>query len=157
MEIGELQTLKALSIQAGSVYRMRLFPDDGVVPKHKDETSRDKFFIILGKDAGGNIVALSLINTEINEHLKSRIGEYQYPIASADYAFLHGKDRFVDCYSMKEVSMKRIMESGDYIGIISDADLDRIIALVGTSPIISVATLKKFSLYKGEENSLNQK
>lgn len=147
MEIGELHPLKVLAVKPGSVFRMRFYPQDGVVPKDEGDTSRDKYFVILGKNDDGNYVALSLINTEINENLKQRIGAFQYQISSSNYDFLNGKDRFVDCYDMKEVASERIVEQGDYAGLISETDLKAIIKLVNGSPIVSVAKLKRYVIY----------
>ena len=109
--------------------------------------SRDKYFVILGKNNEGDLVALSLINTEINENLRQRIGAFQYQISSSDYGFLNGKDRFVDCYDMKEVASERIIDQGDYAGLISEADMNAIIKLVNYSPIVSVAKLRRYGIY----------
>ncbi|MBQ6069993.1 MAG: hypothetical protein IJK84_10870 [Bacteroidales bacterium] len=146
MELGDNKTLKALTVQPGSVYRMRFYPSDGVTPKNAGDTFRDKYFVILGKDAEGNYVALSLINTEINDNLKSVIGPWQYSIAAADYGFLKGKDRFVDCYKMKETGVGRIVSDGEYIGIVSENDLEAIKKLVVGSPVASVAKMKQYGL-----------
>ncbi len=147
MEIGELHPLKVLAVKPGSVFRMRFYPQDGIVPKDANDTSRDKYFVILGKNDDGNYVALSLINTEINENLKQRIGAFQYQISSSNYGFLNGKDRFVDCYDMKEVASERIVNQGDYAGLISETDLKAIIKLVNGSPIVSIAKLKRYAIY----------
>lgn len=146
MEIGELRPLKEMAVKPGSVFRMRFFPQDGIVPKDANDTSRDKYFVILGKEGEGGYVALSLINTEINEHLKQRIGAFQYQISSTDYDFLNGRDRFVDCYDMKEVASERIINQGDYAGLISEADMNAIIKLVNDSPIVSVAKLRRYGI-----------
>lgn len=148
MEIGELRLLKGMAVSPGSVFRMKFYPDDGVVPKNENDSSRDKYFVILGKDEEGGFVALSLINTEINENLKRRIGSFQYRISSANYDFLNGKDRFVDCYDMKEVTSVRIMDQDDYAGLINETDLNAVIKLVNDSPIVSVAKLKRFEIFK---------
>ena len=87
MEIGELRPLKEMAVKPGSVFRMRFFPQDGIVPKDAGDASRDKYFVIIGKNNEGDFVALSLINTEINENLKQRIGAFQYQISSSDYGF----------------------------------------------------------------------
>jgi hypothetical protein len=54
MEIGELHPLKEMAVKPGSVFRMRFYPQDGVVPKDVIDTSRDKYFVILGKNDDGN-------------------------------------------------------------------------------------------------------
>ncbi len=138
--------MKEMAVKPGSVFRMRFYSQDGVVPKDVKDTSRDKYFVILGKNDDGNYVALSLINTEINENLKQRIGAFQYQINSSDYEFLNGKDRFVDCYDMKEVASERIIDQGDYAGLISEADMNAIIKLVNYSPIVSVAKLRRYGI-----------
>ena len=92
MTLSDLEALKGLSIQRGSVYFMRFYPSDGVRPKNPGDKYRDKYFVILGKDDEGNLVALSLINTEINESLYNRICPYQHLLYSSDYSFLKGKD-----------------------------------------------------------------
>lgn len=147
MEIGELRPLREMAVCPGSVFRMRFFPQDGVMPKEKGDLSRNKYFVILGKNNDGEWIALSLINTEINEMLKQRIGGFQYQLSSANYGFLCGKDRFVDCYDMKEVAFERILEQGDYAGLINETDLKAIIKLVNNSPIASVAKLKQYDIY----------
>lgn len=143
--------MKELSIQSGSVFYMRFYPEDNVVPKFAGDEYRDKYFVILGKDSDGSYIALSLINSEINANLKSRIGLYQHQIRQENYSFLRGKDRYVDCYSIKEVSASRILELGEYKGVLNDDDLEKVIELVNTSPIISVAMLKQYSLLKSQE------
>lgn len=110
MDLGSIGSLKELSIRPGSVFYMRFYTEDNVVPKFAGDGHRDKYFVILGKDSDGSYIALSLINSEINSNLKSRIGLYQHQIKQEDYYFLQGKDRFVDCYSIKEVSASRILE-----------------------------------------------
>lgn len=151
MDLGSIGSLKELSIRPVSVFYMRFYPEDNVVPKFAGDGHRDKYFVILGKDSDGLYIALSLINSEINSNLKSRIGLYQYQIKQEDYSFLQGKDRFVDCYSIKEVSASRILELGEYKGVLNDGDLAKVIELVNTSPVISVAMLKQYSLFKSQE------
>lgn len=43
MNLGDLSSqLKGLSIQPGSVFKMTLFPKDGVTPKNEGDVSRTK-------------------------------------------------------------------------------------------------------------------
>ena len=150
MDLGDINALKELSIRSGSVFYMRFYPKDNVVPKFAGDEYRDKYFVILGKDSDGSYIALSLINSEINANLKTRIGLYQHQIKQEDYSFLQGKDRYVDCYSIKEVSVSRILELGEYKGVLNDDDLAKVIELVNSSPVISVAILKQYSLLKSQ-------
>ena len=151
MDLGDINALKELSIRSGSVFYMRFDPKDNVVPKFAGDEYRDKYFVILGKNSDGSYIALSLINSEINVNLKTRIGLYQHQIKQEDYSFLQGKDRYLDCYNIKEVSVSRILELGEYKGVLNDDDLAKVIELVNTSPVVSVAMLKQYALLKSQE------
>lgn len=146
MNLSELDGLKELTVNRGSVYRMRFYPSDGVKPKNPEDTFRDKYFVILGKDNEGVIVALSLINTDINEKLFNRIGPYQYMLCKSDYSFLKGKDRYVDCYQFKDISALRIVRFGEYIGTLNNRDLSEVLKLVALSPTAVPARLHKYSI-----------
>lgn len=146
MELGNIEELKALSVEPGSVFRMEFFPSDGVVPKDDGDDSRYKYFIIIGKDAEGNYIALTLINTEINKKLEARIGPYQHMIFAAEYPFLKGKDRYIDCYKLKEVTIERIINDAEYIATISDTLLKEIKRLAISSPTIAQVTIDQYSL-----------
>lgn len=74
MEIGELRPLKEMAVKPESVFRMRFYPQDGVVPKDANDSSSDKYFV---------------------KNPKQRIGVFQYQINK--YYFLNGKNRFADC------------------------------------------------------------
>ena len=51
MNLGDFSSqLKGLSITPGSVFRMILFPKDGVTPKNEGDKSRTKYFVVIGKD-----------------------------------------------------------------------------------------------------------
>ena len=50
MKLGDFSSkLKGMSIQQGSVFRMTLFPKDGVTPKNEGDKSRTKYFVVIGK------------------------------------------------------------------------------------------------------------
>lgn len=154
--IGDLlsNTQKAKLIQntlsVGSVYRMKLTKNEGVKPKNKEDDSRNKYFVILGFDDVGNVIGFVLINTHVNEELSDVIKDLHYPIKASQYPFL-GKDRFVDCSELKEISKDKFVEmfSGEKEkGQILSDDLDCIIGAVNTSPKVTVKQLKKFGLIR---------
>lgn len=146
MELGELTSLKAYSIDTGSVFKMTLYPEDGVKPKNEGDSSRDKRFVIIGKTGDSAIVGSLLINSHINDKLFMVVGPYQHCIYPDQYEFLEGKERFIDCYSIKEVRFDRILENGEYIGQISPEDIQEAIQKAKESPAISNRTMKKFNL-----------
>lgn len=146
MELGEIAALKRHSIEVGSVFKMTLYPQDGVTPKNEGESSRDKYFVIIGKTTDGIVVGSLLINTNINDNLKDVIGPYQHCIHPDQYDFLNGKDRYIDCYRIKELTFERLLKDGIYIGQIETDDIAEATKLAKVSPVNNRHTLKKFSL-----------
>lgn len=140
------KSLKAISLKKGSVFKMELFSEDGVTPKNEGDKSRDKYFVVLGIDGNKISVCSTLINTEINPKRFNAIGMYQHLIYASDYDFLKGKDRYVDCYKLIEISYDRILDNADYIGVVKDEHLNEIIELLRKAPLITENKLKKYDL-----------
>ncbi len=154
MKLGDFSAkFKGMSIQPGSVFRMTLFPKDGVTPKNEGDKSRTKYFVVIGKDDESLLVGSLLINSDVNINLVHAIAPYQYCIYPKDYAFLGDKYRFIDCYRIKELSFDQIIESGDYIGTISAVDLDKAIDLANSSPVNKPLILKKYGIYKDDSSN----
>lgn len=146
MQLGAIETLKGIQIQTGCVFRMTLYPQDGVVPKGHDDTSRTKYFVIIGIDDNGDYVGISLINSNINARLCNTIRDYQLCIYPDKYEFLGEHERYVDCYSLKEIERTRILQNGDYIGYIDEDDIEKIRTLLKSSPVIDDMTIQKYSI-----------
>lgn len=147
MELGDISSkLKALSIETGSVFKATMLRSDGVVPKHSGETSRDKYFVVLGKDDDSYLVGVLLINSGINNNLAKIIAPYQHCIYPDEYDFLDGQYRYVNCYDIKRISFKKISEEAEYIGFINDADMQEIIRLVRESPGNRHDILEQFNI-----------
>jgi len=79
--------LIASTIKVGSVYRMKLSPEEGVVPKSSTDTSRNKFFVVVGFDKEGSAIGFVHINTDINPNLAEEVKRLHYPILHKDYPF----------------------------------------------------------------------
>ena len=146
MELGDIAALKAHAIDVGSVFKMTLYPEDGVKPKNEGETSRDKRFVVIGKTQDSVLVGSLLINSEINDNIFIKIGPYQHCIYPDQYGFLNGKERYIDCYKIFEFNFDRIMEKGEYIGQIDPDDIEEAIKSAKSSPVNTPYTLKKFKL-----------
>ena len=156
MNLGDFSSqLKGISIQPGSVFKMTLFPKDGVTPKNEGDVSRTKYFVVIGKDEDSILVGSLLINSDVNINMIHAIAPYQHCIYPKDYSFLGNKYRYIDCYRIKELQFDQIIESGEYIGTISNADMDKAIDLANASPVNKPLTLKKFGIY--QEKDGNQK
>jgi len=146
MELGELsEGLKLASIDVGSVFYMTFYTEDGIVPKESNETSRNKYFVVLGKSADGLLVASVLINSEINANKAKDIEDYQLKILATDYDFLV-HDSYVDGYQVKEISTERILKDANYIGRLKQDDIDLVIVRVNESPVIKPYILEMYHL-----------
>lgn len=154
MNLGDFSSqLKGISIQPGSVFKMTLFPKDGVTPQKEGDVSRTKYFVVIGKDEDSILVGSLLINSDVNINMIHAIAPYQHCIYPKDYSFLGNKYRYIDCYRIKELQFDQIIESGEYIGTISKADIDKAIDLANASPVNKPLTLKKFGVYQEKEGS----
>ena len=81
MNLGDLSSqLKGIFIQPGSILKMTLFPKDGVTPKNAGDTSRTKYFVVIGKDENSILVGSLLINSDINTNMAKIIAPYQHCI-----------------------------------------------------------------------------
>ena len=153
MKLGDFSAaFKGMSVQSGSVFRMTLYPKDGVTPKNEGDVSRTKFFVVIGKDEDSILVGSLLINTDVNINLVKVIAPYQHCIYPEVYSFLGEKCRYIDCYRIKELSFNQIIETADYIGTISPEDLDKAIDLANASPVNRPLILKKYGIFKEKED-----
>ena len=134
------------SIHVGSIFKMEFTPSEGIIPKNPGETSRIKYFAIIGIDGDRVVVGTLLINSRINDRLFSRIGPYQHRIEDSSYSFMTKRESYINCYEIKEIATRAIIAKAEYVGELCAEDLKSARALVKTSPSIKPATLKKFHL-----------
>lgn len=137
------EELKRRALDVGQVLRMEMFPKDNVQPK-KGKSSKEKRFVIIGKD-GDTIVAALLINSNINENLFMQIGPYQHLIRCDQYGFLD-HDSYVDGYLIREFDASRVLESAQYLGSLLQEDLNESIQRAIDSPKIKPYLIKKYRL-----------
>lgn len=136
------------SLEVGDVYRMKLTKEEGVIPKDPMDDSRNKYFIIIGKDIEGNAIGFVLINSNINSDLQQIIKDLHYPIQSTKYSFLK-KNRFVDCSKLKTIEKAKfssLFDGSKSKGKIEHDDLEYIIGTLQSSPLIKPKQLKRFGL-----------
>lgn len=67
------------SLNVGDVHFLNLDSSNGITPKAGD-TTRNKFFIILGFDNEGNVIGGLVINSNINYNLPTSVTDYQLPV-----------------------------------------------------------------------------
>lgn len=139
-------------VGVGEVFRMHLDSEEKIKGKVPDDDGRNKYFIVLGHDLEGNALGFVLINSEINPGLPFRRQQLHYPLSAEKYAFLNGKNRFVDCSDLKEISARRFKElfhSDKAKGVIEEEDLHLVREAVIGYEDVSPKLLKRFGLFKG--------
>lgn len=148
MELGDVQALRSLVLKVGSIFRMTLLPEDGVIPKNPGDVDRTKYFVVLGVDDDSILVGSVLINSRINDRLFNIIGPYQHRIIQEDYDFLTKAESYIDCYRIKEIGLDSILSDAEYIGVLEEADVADVMSLAVSSPANRKLVLKKYHLVK---------
>ena len=145
MELGTFpEKLRKHAIGIGQVLKMEMFPEDRVKPT-QGKDSKPKRFVIIGQTDDGGVLAALLVNTRINERMFAQIVPYQHLVKVADNDYLD-HDSYVDCYTVREFSSERVLESAEYLGHIKEEDLKECLDHVRQSPAIKPYVLKKFKL-----------
>ena len=139
----ELSRLASRTVNVGDVYEMTMTEVNGITPKAGD-SSRDKYFIVLGFDSDGVAFGGVIINSQINKNLPSHLKMYHMPIKQSKYPFLR-YDSFVDCVRLK-VAFPQKFDEWTYLGKLDEYDTDLIIGTVKESPAESEERLSRFGL-----------
>ena len=141
-EDGAVRLARA-TVKIGDVYEITMTERNGITPKVGD-TSRDKYFIVLGFDTDGSVYGGVIINSRINRNLPPVLKIYHMPLKHSKYPFLR-YDSFVDCVRLMVAHPQKFNE-WNYLGKIEEYDLELIIGTVKESPVESQERLRKFGL-----------
>lgn len=132
------------SINIGDVHLLNLDQNNGITPKSGD-TTRNKFFIVLGFDNEGNVIGGLVINSNINYKLPSSVTDYQLPVSVEQFPFLE-HNSFINC-SKIIVAKRSKFNKTTYRGEISDTEMmELIINTVKESPTVNKMQLKEFGI-----------
>lgn len=138
-----IKSITQKSIEIGNVYRIQMDKSNGITPKPGD-TSRNKFFVVLGFDEKGNIYGGVIINSNINQRVPDSVKDWQMPIKQSKYKFLD-YDSFVDCSKLKCTSIDKFGK-WQFIGTILQEDIELIIGTIKESPNETPEHLALFGL-----------
>lgn len=139
----ELSRLATKTIKVGDVYRITMTEANGITPKAGD-SSRDKYFIVLGFDSNGAVYGGVIINSEINKNLPPHLKIYHMPIRQSKYTFL-AHNSFVDCLKLK-IAFPQKFNEWTYLGAFDNDDVSLIIGTIKESPVESAEHLRIFGL-----------
>ncbi|MCE9106463.1 hypothetical protein [Bacteroides pyogenes] len=116
---------------------------NGVVAKPGD-TSRDKYFVVLGFDDDGNVYGGVIFNSYININLPPFVQAMQHPVKGKDYEFL-SHDSYIDCSSIKAVKKNKLLKSSS-LGTLNTEDVSSVCEKIKHNSRISKIELKRFGL-----------
>ena len=139
----ELSRLAIHTVKVGDVYEITMTEANGIKPKAGD-SSRDKYFVVLGFDSTGIAYGGVIINSQINKNLPAHLRMYHMPIKHSKYPFLR-YDSFVDCVRLK-MAYPLKFDEWNFLGAIDDYDLELIIGTIKESPAESEEHLSLFGL-----------
>lgn len=132
------------SINIGDVHLLNLDQNNGITPKSGD-TTRNKFFIVLGFDNEGNVIGGLVINSKINYKLPPSVTDYQLPVSVEQFPFLE-HNSFINC-SKIIVAKRSKFNKTTYRGEISDTEMmELIITTIKESPTVNKMQLKEFGI-----------
>ena len=132
------------SINIGDVHLLNLDQNNGITPK-SGNTTRNKFFIVLGFDNEGNVIGGLVINSKINYKLPPSVTDYQLPVSVEQFPFLE-HNSFINC-SKIIVAKRSKFNKTTYRGEISDTEMmELIINTVKESPTVNKMQLKEFGI-----------
>ena len=132
------------SINIGDVHLLNLDQNNGITPK-SGNTTRNKFFIVLGFDNEGNVIGGLVINYKINYKLPPSVTDYQFPVSVEQFPFLE-HNSFINC-SKIIVAKRSKFNKTTYRGEISDTEMmELIINTVKESPTVNKMQLKEFGI-----------
>ena len=132
------------SINIGDVHLLNLDQNNGITPK-SGNTTRNKFFIVLGFDNEGNVIGGLVINSKINYKLPPSVSDYQLPVSVEQFPFLE-HNSFINC-SKIIVAKRSKFNKTTYRGEISYTEMmELIINTVKESPTVNKMQLKEFGI-----------
>lgn len=131
------------NVSKGDTFLMQMNADNGIIPKPGD-SSRNKYFIVLGKLKDGSIFGGVIINSIINQNIPAGRQRLLMPIKCSKYAFLE-HDSYVDCSSLKTAKPEKY-NKWQYKGKVSDEDVDLITGTLSESDYEDKAKLKMFGI-----------
>ena len=139
------------SIRVGDVHMLPLGQNEGITPKD-GQNEREKFFVVLGFDAEGNVIGGIVINSNINYNLPPAVTDYMMKVTVGQLPFL-SHDSFINCSRLKTVRKDKFGKSTLRGSINDESLMELIIGTVIESPYANKQQLREFGILKeGQSN-----
>ena len=126
----EANKLHDLTIRVGGVYVANFVPSDGMVPKNHGDKSRDKMFIVLGRDEA-YVYGCVIINSDVNKgSLTKEAQDAQYLLMGHKYKGVFANAySYVDCHKIFPITIKKI-KTARLLCLLNEEDLSLIFETV---------------------------
>ena len=134
-------------LNVGDIVYQTLDRNDGLTLTGEYAT-RNKFFVIVGKNSKGDATGLCLVNSNIDFYKDvPQMQKFQYILKQADYPEVLTKDSRLDCavlFPMK--ARKSVAVKAKVVGHLTEADEKAVLPLVASCGFIDEHVRKVFRL-----------
>jgi hypothetical protein len=147
-----MATITESNLTIGAIFKMPLDEKDGITPKNEEK--RQKFFIIVGFTATGDIVGVVIINKNINKYYyANELYQHHYPFNVAKYNGIFTRNCFANCAEIKPLPRERVLKEANYIGKIHNDDFELIYEHLVNSDTITQKDKKEYGMISTESKT----
>lgn len=134
-------------LNVGDIVYQTLDRNDGLTLTG-DYVTRNKYFVIVGKNSKGDAIGLCLVNSNLDFYKDvPQMQKFQYILKHADYPMVLTKDSRLDCavlFPMK--ARKSVAVKAKVVGHLTEADEKAVLPLVASCGFIDEHIRKVFHL-----------
>lgn len=134
-------------LNVGDIVYQTLDRNDGLTLTGEYST-RNKYFVIVGKNSKGDAIGLCLVNSNIDFYKDvPQMQKFQYILKQTDYPEILTKDSRLDCavlFPMK--ARKSVAMKAKVVGHLTEADENAVLPLVASCGFIDEHIRKVFQL-----------
>lgn len=134
-------------LDVGDIVFQCMDEKDGLTLKDGYST-RNKYFVIVGKNTKGDVIGLCLINSDLDFYQNNpKRQAFQYTLKQADYPDILDKDSRLDCaelFAMK--ARKSVAVKAEVVGHLTSDDESKVIPLVASCGFIDAHKKKVYRI-----------
>lgn len=141
------QVSSGSDLNVGDIVFQCMDEKDGLTLKDGYST-RNKYFVIVGKNTKGDVIGLCLINSDLDFYKNNpKRQAFQYTLKQADYPEILDKDSRLDCaelFTMK--ARKSVAVKAKVVGHLTSDDKSKVIPLVASCGFIDAHKKKVYRI-----------
>ena len=141
------QVSSGSDLNVGDIVFQCMDEKDGLTLKDGYST-RNKYFVIVGKNTKGDAIGLCLINSDLDFYKNNpKRQAFQYTLKQADYPEILDKDSRLDCaelFTMK--ARKSVAVKAEAVGHLTSDDKNKVIPLVASCGFIDAHKKKVYRI-----------